>query len=224
MPAPITIPVKSNLVLTVRERGKVKRRSQGHNIFLNLGREWLPKLISYADLPAGSPPPPQPVTPEEDRRVRYMGLGIGGNRQLSLAQANAAPLITHYPGTNGQTDTDPTVLRLERPVRVSSPVPSNPAVPPLGNVLNGDVWLGQIQAPASYPVSTSVTYRRVFSETDISYGPFLSVPLSEIGLFLHSDSTTYVNQQNNTCIAYDTFDTLSKTTAFSLEVAWTIRF
>ena len=32
------------------------------------------------------------------------------------------------------------------------------------------------------------------------------------------------NFKTNNIVAYDTFDTLSKTTAFELEVSWTLRF
>lgn len=224
----VLIEVESNLELTLRSRGKVFRRIRGHNIWLNLGRAWMPKLISYSALPSGDPLPPTPVTPAEDRRIRYMGLGIGGTRQLQLGVANATPLgasppapAGHYPGTNNQTDTDPTVQRLERPVRLTSPIPAAPVGPPYDA---GDVWLGQVQAPAVYPTTTSVKFVRVFTENEISYGPFLTVPLSEIGLFLHDPSATYINLPNNTCVAYDTFDSLSKTNAFSLEVDWTIKF
>jgi hypothetical protein len=211
------IEVKSNLRLTLRERGKIRARRQGHNIWVNLGREWLATLIDYTALP--SPPTVLPVTTEEDRRVRYMGLGIGGNRQLNLAIANSAPMSTHYPGTNAQTDTDPTVTLLERPVRLSSV--GSPVPPPYSAT---DVWLGQVVAPAVHNTATSTTFTRLFTTGEISYGPFLSVPLSEIGLFLHNNSPTYINLPNNTFIAYDTFDTLLKTSAFALEVDWTIRF
>lgn len=213
------IEVRSNLELTMRERGKLREKRVGHNIWVNLGREWLPMLMSYSALPA----PPGAGTPMEDRRVRYMGLGIGGTRQLQKATvADVPPMSTYYGlGTNTQTDTDPTVTTLERPVRVSSPIPAAPTIPPWDA---GDVWLAQIQAPPTFPVATSVTYSRVFLEDEVSYGPFLSVPLSEIGLFLSSPSANYIHQPHNTFVAYDTFDTISKTTAFSLEVAWTIRF
>jgi len=214
-----TIQVRSNLNLTLRERGKIKSRRSGHNIFLNLGREWLPKLVGYSVLPAGAPPPPLPVTPEEDARIRYMGVGIGGVRQLQLGVANAPPMSVHYPGTNARTDTDPTVIQLERPVRLSSvgaPIP-----PPYAA---SDVWLGQVQAPTTHPIPTSVTFKRVFTELEISYGPFLTVPLAEVMLFLHSPNPTYIHLPNNTGIAYDTFDTLSKTNAFALEIDWTLRF
>lgn len=212
------IQVKSNLELTLYERGKIRARRRGHNIWVNLGREFLPNLMSYASLPVV--PAVLPVTPQEDRRVRYMGLGIGGTRQLQLTVANNPPMSVHYPGTNVQTDTDPTVTTLERPVRLSSPGAPQPY--PTYNA--GDVWLGQVQAPAVHNTPTSVTYSRLFTQAEISYGPFLEVPLSEIGLFLHSTSSTYINIYNNTFIAYDTFDTLGKTNAFGLQVNWTVRF
>jgi hypothetical protein len=211
------ITVKSNLRLVLRERGKIRARRDGHNIWVNLGREWMSQLIDYTSLP--TPPAVTPVTPENDNRIRFMGLGIGGNRQLQLSIANSAPMSVHYPGTNVQSDTDPTVTTLERPVRVSSvgaPIP-----PPYSAT---DVWLGQVGAPATHNTPTSTTFVRLFSETDVSYGPFLSVPLSEVGLFLYSPSSTYINLPNNTFVAYDTYDTLMKTSAFSLEIDWTIRF
>lgn len=200
------VEVRSNLSLTMRERGKIAARRVGHNIWLNLGREYLSQLIAYALM--------APLTPERNDRIRYMGVGIGGNRQLALATANAVPLVTAYPGSNAQTDTDPTVTTLERPVRVSGSSDPYP-----GQAL--DVWLGQVQAPAVHATATEVTFSRLFSQTDISYNPFLTVPLAEVMLFTNNAD---VNTYNNTGVAADTFDTLSKTNAFELEVAWSIKF
>lgn len=205
------IEVKSNLTLIIRERGKIVTRRKGHNIWLNLGREFLAQLISYTSF--------APLTPERDDRIRYMGLGIGGTRQIAPTVANASPLggaspPNAYAGTNAQTDTDLLVTNLERPVRISGGTLAYP-----GDVL--DVWLGQVQAPASHPTATQTTFRRVFTQAEVSYGIYTSVPLSEVALFTHAANP---NVYNNTAIAYDTFDTVSKTGAFDLEVAWTIRF
>lgn len=201
-----TIEVKQNLSLTLRDRGKLIARRKGHNIWVNLGREYLAQLIAYSSF--------SPLTTERDDRVRYMGLGIGGTRQLALGVANSAPIVTAYPGSNANVDTDPTVTTLERPVRISG---STNTYPGLGT----DVWVGQIQAPATHTAATEVTFQRLFTQTEVSYGTFLTVPLSEVGLF-----TAAANQNvyNNSLIAYDTFDTLSKTNAFELEIVWTIRF
>lgn len=201
-----TIEVKQNLRLTMRDRGKIVAKREGHNIWVNLGREYLAGLIAYSSF--------APLTPERDDRVRYMGLGIGGTRQLALGVANAAPLVTAYPGSNANTDTDPTVTTLERPVRISG---STDPYPGQGT----DVWIGQVQAPATHLTVTEVTFKRLFTQLEVSYGSFLTVPLSEVGLFTGAAST---NVYNNNLIAYDTFDTLSKTNAFELEIVWTIRF
>lgn len=200
------IQVKSNLFITARERGKIVARREGHNIFLDYGREWLAGLIAYASF--------APDVTEDDRRVRYMGFGIGGTRQIAPGFADTAPLTDYGPvGSFTQTDTDPTLLRLERPVRISGGSGSGTSP--------GDVWAGQVQAPALHPTPTSVEFRRLFTLTDVSYAPYVSVPLSEVGLML---SGIDPNFPTNNVVAYDTFDTLSKTTAFELEVSWTLRF
>jgi len=202
-----TIEVKSNLRIIARERGKIVARREGHNIWLDLGREYLASLISYASY--GSPD-----TPERDDRIKYIGLGIGGTRQASLSVANSAPMSTAYPGSNDQTDTNPTVTTLERPVRISGTT----TVPPYDA---GDVWLGQIQAPVVHSPSTVAIFTRIFSSSELSYSSFTTVPLSEIMLFTGAAD---INVYNNTGVAYDTMDTLSKTVAFALEVDWSISF
>lgn len=204
-----TVEVRNNLKLVVRERGKLVTRRDGHNIWVDLGREYLAKLISLTAY--------GPDVPERNDRVKYMGFGIGGTRQVAPGVANVAPMLTAYPGTNTQTDLNPAVTTLERPVRVSgtTTIPSGPYNP-------ADVWLGTVQAPAIHSTPTEVTFRRLFGQTEISYSSFTSVPLSEVGLFTSAASPT--GQPFNTLIAYDTFDTISKTGAFEIEVEWTVRF
>lgn len=210
------IEVKQNIWMTARERGKIVGRRETHNIFVDLGREWLSRLIAYQSY--------TPDVAERNDRVRYMGFGIGGTRQLQLPTANSAPIGgpgqpyaaggASGVGANSQTDLDRSVSTLERPVRVSG---GSSAYPGSG----GDFWLGQIQAPAEHPSGTSVLFRRMFLQTEVSYAPFFSVPISEIGLFTSAaDPGFYLN----TLIAYDTFDTLSKTSAISIEVEWKFSF
>ncbi len=205
------IQVRSNLELIFRERGKIVTRRRVHHIWLNLGREFLAQLICYSSF--------SPVTPERNDRIRYMGLGIGGTRQIAPSVANSSPLggatpPNAYAGTNAQTDTDPVVTSLERPVRISGGTTAYP-----GTV--GDVWLGQVQAPATHPTATQTLFQRLFTQTEVSYGIYLTVPLSEIMLFTDAANP---GVYNNTGVAYDTFDTVSKTGAFDLQVNWTIRF
>lgn len=200
------IEVKQNLFIIARERGKIVDRRDGHNIWLDLGREYLAQLISLTSF--------SPDTPVRNDRIKYMGVGIGGTQQLALGAANSAPVSPPYTGTNSQTDTDPTITTLERPVRLSGSATSYPGI-------SGDVWVGEVQVPPDLTSSTEVTFQRVFSSGEVNYGQFLSVPLSEIGLF--TSAADPVNYLNNP-VAYDTFDTLSKTAAVDLEVVWTIRF
>ena len=201
-----TIQVKNNLSLVCRERGKIVARRDGHNIWLDLGREYLAKLIALQSY--------GPDVPFTDARVKYLGFGIGGTRQLALATANSTPISPPYTGGNTQTDNDPTILTMERPVRVSGSSSAYPGVV-------GDTWIGRITSADPLTAPKQVTFRRIFTQLEVSYGPFVSVPLSEVGMFT-SDADPE-NYQNNP-VAYDTFDTLSKTSAVDIEVVWTIYF
>lgn len=218
------IPVRSNLKITARERGKIVARSEGHNIFVNLGREWLAKLIGYGSYSMGA------GVPVTDDRIRYMGLGIGGNRQVALGLANASPVgggvaPNHYAGTNVQDDVTPTATTLERPVRVSwsGAVPTASPYDPAG-----DIWMGEV-SPVTFPVATTTLFQRLFTTTEIN-GPlsyYNAVPLSEIALFHNGcDITSPSSAANptNTYVAYDTFDTIVKTVAVEIDFEWELRF
>ena len=199
-----TIEVKQNLKITLRDRGKIIARREGHNIWLNIGREYLAGLIGYESF--------SPLAPERTDRIRYIGLGIGGTAQL--VSPIPTTIDTAYPGTNNQTDTDPTITGLERPIRLSGGSATYPGE-------SGDVWVGQVQAPVTHASATDATFIRAFTGSEVNYAPFLSVPVSEIGLFTNAaDPAMY----DNVPVAYDTFDTLSKTSSFTLQVEWTIKF
>lgn len=201
-----TVEAKNNLIITARERGKLVTKREGHNIWLNLGREYMAQLMSYSLM--------SPLTTVRDDRIRYMGMGIGGTRQLIPSIANNATFLAAYPGTNLQTDEDPAITVLERPIRVSgtsTPSPYDAA----------DVWLGQIQAPAYFPAYNQVVYRRLFMSYELNYNPYTVAPVSEVGLFTNAANPLL---PHNVMLAYDTFETIAKTDAVELEVAWTISF
>jgi hypothetical protein len=198
-----------NLEIDLIERGKKRRWHQRtHNIVVNTGRQMFCEVITPQSLGAGS------FVRHQDTVVRYIGFGIGGNRQNS-ASAFAAPYAVDYPGTNMQTDTDVTVARLERPVRVTA----------------APLWMREISTPGTFPTTTSTRFIAVFSETDINYGSYTSVPLSEIGLYKSSADPSLPNGSAGAypgagghTLAYDTFDTIHKTGLFSIEVRWEFRF
>jgi hypothetical protein len=200
------IEVKSNLRLTLRERGKIVARREGHNIWLNTGRQYIAELLAYKQF--------APDLTQRDDRIKYMGLGIGGTRQLATATADAYPMTDYgLVGAFTQTDLDPAITKIERPVRVSGAV---------GVPVAGDAWLSQVGAPPSFATLFEVTFSCAFTQLQVSYAIYNTVPLSEIGLFT---SLALPNQTSNigSMVAYDTFDTLSKTLAVELEVLWTLK-
>lgn len=200
-----TIEVKSNLKMIARERGKIIARREGHNIWLDLGREYIAQLIAFQSF--------GPDVPVRNDRIKYMGFGIGGTAQIALPTANSAPISPPYTGTNLQDDATPIVTTLERPVRVSGSTGGYPG-------LAGDQWVGLIQAPPDLSGGTEVVFHRVFTESEVSYGPFVVVPISEVMLF-----TSAADPENyqNTGVAYETIATLAKTSAIAIEIEWTIR-
>ena len=197
-----------NIEIDVRERGKIVQRERTHNIVTNIGRQFLAEVI-VSDVPAPT------ITRHQDTVVRYCGWGIGGNRQVSPSISDNPPFSTDYPGVNTQTDTDLTVSGLQRPVRVTA----------------APLWMREIAAPATFPSATSVRFVTSFSETDLNYGGYTSVPLSEIGLFSSAADPSLPNGASGVypgagglILAYDTFNTINKTGLFSIEVRWEFRF
>lgn len=209
------VTARSNLQITLRERGKIVVRRTGHNIWLDFGRTFLASLLGYQDF--------VPLTTEQDHRISYIGFGIGGTRQISPAIADNEPVRSHYPGGNTQTDTQPGVLQLERPVRFgwSGFSPSAPDSVDGALVYSPeDLWLKQVQVP-THPTATSTRFNLTATSAELNGDFYLAVPLSEIGLF-HRGAD--VHAYNNSPVAYDTFDSVQKTGLFDLAVSWTIRF
>jgi len=143
-------------------------------------------------------------TPLEDRRIRYMGFGIGGIRQLSPL-ASAIPLVGDYPGTNVALDTNPKVTQLERPVRVSV-----------------SDYLFELPVPVlTSSTFYSATYTASLGLNDLTYGSYLSIPVSELGLFL---SGSDVEIGTNQPMGYDICEMVTKTQLTTLDVNWAVRF
>jgi hypothetical protein len=228
--------VGSNVRLTLRDEpnGKIVEERESHNIFLDYGREWISELIG---LDTGY------LTFRNDR-IRYMAFGIGGTEQLIPAATiratwagfpndwdytNPADLTTGgYGGTGSgnpvQTDVDPTVTGLEYPVQVAA-----------------SDYYDNVLAPAAFPEAGTIRLTSVLGYNEVSFGAAVSVPLSEVGLFTESvpfqnnpplDETIQVSPPVppkpplgvRYMVAYNTFNTLSKTSAFVLQVDWELRF
>lgn len=220
------IEAKSNVRIVARERGKRVPAlcRESHNVWVNIGREYLAKVISPLAGFAGH---------VNDSVVQYIGLGIGGDQQLIDIAGTFPTLDDHYPGQNIQDDTVLTTSYLERPVKVTGTA---------GKTGTSGVWLSQVAAPPTFsgtPIST-VDFETLFDYTDVNLaGAYPSVPLSEASLVLSSEVASrvwedvydlgnppsYANiSTRQKLVAYNTFDTLSKTVSVSLEIHWEIQF
>ena len=200
--------VKRNQVwISKVEQGRAERRA-GHNVWTAFGRSHLAHLVAESG-------------PEE--RPRYLRLGVGGrySQPLSLeGELGAAyppgsdPLSTD--GSSYDTRFPVAVSTLERPVRVTGgaePYPSS----------TSDVWVRPVHAIAFDPVEHSLTYlfRLSGSAGDLAYPPFLSVPLTEIGLSLSGSDEA--DPFGNT-VAYFGFPALNVTSLTeALTVEWKVR-
>lgn len=210
-----------NVVIVVRERGKIVTTREVHNIWTTTGRSYLASLLSYATFVPS-------VTTETDHRVRYMGFGIGGDKQIAPTIADSVLLLSHYPNPYAvnQTSTNTGVVQLQRPVRFSwvtaSPHHALGSVP--YTYPNTDVWLHEVVDPPTHPTSSSVEFELVVAYPDmIDATRFPVVPISEIGLFTNAAS---IHAYNNAPVAYATFETIQVTTNpdVVMTVSWTVRF
>ncbi len=221
------IDAKVNVRIIARERGKRVPQlcREGHNIWVNQGRQYLAEVISPLNGSFAAHDNDAPV-----RVVQYMGLGIGGDSQLATPDA---ALTADYPGQSTYSDELLTIPYLERAVKVSGTA---------GVGASAGVWMNEVAAPPPYTGSpvTKVTFTSLFSTADLQLsGAYPAVPVSEIGLFLSSESASrtseevydyitgpaYINTSTRQkLIAYNTFDTITKTVSVALEVHWEIQF
>lgn len=208
------------LTLIHNETQQIEKVVETHNIWTNLGREYLANRISpvsgFAPIPGSSP---TELRAEDDAVIRFMGIGIGGSLQNVDIATLYPQLDAAYPGTNIQVDTGASglaVTQLERPCLVDD--------------RTGNEWLVDVGTPVVHTLATSTTFTRTFTTYDVNLGgTYPVVPVSEIGLYVSSENPNadpYASGGANrqTLIAYNTFVSLSMTTAFSLQVDWEIRF
>jgi hypothetical protein len=192
-----TINANWNLALhAIDRRGRKKLLFRDHNIFLNTGREYLTHRISAFE--------PSAYT------VAYIGWGIGGDRQVD-ADADLEPMLSAYPGSNTQPDTDVLVTQIERPVLVRALTYLQP--------MSLTSYIGPTAVDPA-----RVTYQADFLTTDFTaVGGYAKVPLSEIMLYLSSADPALANGGAGTHgIAYKTFATIPKT-SFAIQASWELR-
>jgi hypothetical protein len=136
--------MKPNVFIFVREKGRLVHYHEGHNVWVDQGREYLTKLITFSSFDPDVPAEPY-------RAVKHIAFGIGG--VYSSGVADLPPMSLAYPAGYDQHATDghqyniyfpvqPLIETLERPIRISgNSQPYN--FPPTPT----DVWFTQPPPP-----------------------------------------------------------------------------
>jgi hypothetical protein len=220
----------ANVRIIGRERGKrvPKLCREDHNIWVNIGRQYLAEVIApkdsnfnahYSDIGGTT------------QVVKWMGLGIGGDSQIADIALTYPTLDAHYPGLNTFDDETITASYMERPIKVSGTA---------GTGTSPGVWMSAVAAPPTFsgtPIHI-VEFMTLFTEPDLHLGgAYPAVPLSECALMLAGEVSNlnsddvydyatppYVGASRQRLIAYNTFTTLTKTSSVALEIHWQIQF
>lgn len=198
------IAAKVNVELIFRRRGKIVAQVEGHNIWTNLGREYLADRVQ--DLSAAY--------------VMYMGLGIGGDEQTVDVSSSYPALDATYPGQNVFSDDDGTLSTLERPVAITVGVWMVPVVfsQPVATIAQQTHTFGvaDVNLGGSYPAIP-------LSEA----GLYLSTEIPGADPYMGGTAPGYIGGarllQQRVC-AYHTFGSQTKTAATTVEVRWQLRF
>jgi len=192
------IQVIGNFSALLRCGGKLVpgSRREGHNVFTVTGRNWLSKLVTWKTLGTND-------VPYTQRRIRWVGLGSG-------AQLEA-----------------PTVASLNSSLLATS-----------------SYYLAEIQS-VEFPTTSSVRFIKEFSLSEITIAG-IPVTISEAGLFADVNPATPGNPNDgyednaytpgvvetvlnpaiatNAPVAYKAFGGMTKTSDFTLELRWDLRF
>jgi len=225
-----------NVFIKHRRWGKLVEERAVHNSWAERGREYLRNIVTESMIYAAV----------ENRRLKYMSLGMGGVYRSHLA--TVSPLIgSHSPGdqpgnsleprgTAGNTYRSdnltgsgdgiiPHVSTLELPARVSGGTLDYDASATAGT----DVWY--IQDPNLYITMLGKEGLAVHASVDCTTGDYIypvgptpdfpQVPISEAGL--HLDDVTE-GQPYEPLVAYASFGTILLDAGSHLEVVWQVRF
>jgi hypothetical protein len=190
------ISIEANIWMVMRERGKIVPGShrEGHNVFTTNGKNWLAKLIAWQTISGTD-------IAYTNRRVRWMGVGIGSQLESATVTKLAQPTLA--------TSTD-----YIRPIQTVEYPNSTTArfIKEFGTSEITIAGVPVVVSEAALLADVSPANNGAFD--DVSYDP--------IGL----PSATMLNPTsgNNSVIAYKAFDGLSKTVDFTLEVRWDFRF
>jgi len=205
-----------------RQLGRLVETRHCHNTWTALGKSYLSQLVSLQIVDSTTV-----IYPQVDYRLRYLGLGIGGNKAWPPA-ANPQLFAAYPPGYDPNSTvgtvydctnpTSPPISSLERPVRVTG------GTTPYATAPNTDVWLfGPPNFSTSFQDISSITFTVVVDCTagEVVYSPFTTVTISEAALF---NSSAASSMAYNVAMAYVNFSPLQINSLSVVTLAWTVRF
>src|SRR5687767_6159445 len=180
-----------------RERGKIVpgTRRQGKNIWTLTGREYLARLMSYSAYGVGA----TPDTPARNDRIRYLGLGVGTQPEVSTVTKLVTPVAFDAAGVTFLAELA---------------IPSYPfqtSATAFGNV----VRYFREYTESQISISGTVILTEAGLYTDGS--PTASFAPKTRDLIL-------ANASAQAPAAYKSFEPLRKTQNFVLQASWEIRF
>jgi hypothetical protein len=188
------IDVLCNFHAQMRCRGKLVPSSvrDGHNVFTVTGRNLLARLLSWQTIGGTD-------IPYTNRRVRWMGVGIGSQLEVStvssLAQAQLGDAINYLLPVQATEFPTTTSARFIREFGANEITISNTPVV----VTEAGMFADVLPASAGGVDDVAVDPGNVDTVLDPSVG-------------------------TNPPIAYKVFEPLTKTVDFTLEIRWDIRF
>jgi hypothetical protein len=198
------IEVVANVEIIARERGKIVDRREDHNIFVNLGREYLADRVHNTSA----------------EWIKWMGLGIGSDEQTVDIAANYATLDSAYKGQNIFSDSDPTITVLERPVKLQN------------GTLNYWLLAATLSQPIAttakfvYSFSeTDINLTGLYPVVPISEaGLYLDGQTQTTNPYTGGTIPDWIGPSRQTLVAYNGFAPISKTPSIAVEVRWELRF
>jgi len=195
--------IKGHMTIQLLDhRGKVVQQSEGYNIWTLTGREYLSELIALQSFSAI----------EANRglyrndRVAYIAMGTGVQPEVAG------------------------VSQLVYPVGYDSGVQSGTYLA----ILNP----AEFPATSTSTTRTSVRFSRTFTSGEYSVittqNPTGTITLTESGLFTDGDptnnfavgtlSTAFADSEGFSPVAYKTFEPITKTPDFTMNIVWEVRF
>jgi hypothetical protein len=199
------IHVEVNFFATLRDlRGRVIDRRERHNVFTDVGRDWLAHLVAWEALG-------DPDTPKTNARVRWMALGTG------LTQLEQASVIQLEVPTRVD-DAGNYLVALQSSEFIAPASPSDRPTMRFKKEFSGLEVTTETNPVVA--LSEAGLFVDVFKADapPVGIGGADDVPASGLNTIL--DPTFATNRP----VAYARFEPLTKTQDFIFEILWDFRF